>query len=164
MILAFSAGVVVTMLVYEVILPNLHGIAEVIHWQYPIFAGIFAATIIYMHMGHKKKLKAVDFKVDEYVRRQEMLIQRMPEGVVVIDEAFKITHCNDISLKNFDSDSIEALTRNLRLMNYVEEKRNYPGNNQLAFYDITDFITKKGENVNFGVVKFNDKTIELKGA
>ena len=54
--------------------------------------------------------------------------------------------------------------KNLRLLSYVPEKRKYPSENTLVFYDITDFICKQGNNVNFGLVNCGKKTIKLKGA
>ena len=47
---------------------------------------------------------------------------------------------------------VAELARKLRLMQYVPNKRRYNSENALAFYDITDFISKKGTDMNFGVV------------
>jgi PAS domain-containing protein len=128
MILYFSSGVFCTVFLYEIFLPNFSSSCECdlsaeSTWKYWILVACLIGLLIYNFYSSKKSMKAIINKARELEKRIAKLIKYIPEGVVIIDEAFNITHFNGISLKIFDSDSHELLTRNLRLMSYVEEKR-----------------------------------------
>ena len=88
----------------------------------------------------------------------------MPVGAILLNQDFEITLYNKASLDIVDVDDLESLMKNLRLLSYVTDKRLYPSENTIVFYDITDFICKKGKSVNFGLVNCGKKTIKLKGA
>lgn len=92
------------------------------------------------------------------------MIKSMPVGVISLNQDFDIKLYNKISLEIFDVEDLESLQKDLRLLTYVPDKRLYDSENTIVFYDITDFICKRGKSVNFGLVNCGSKVIKLKGA